>query len=530
MLQEVQHRPATGLQSYIDASPDYELYPVGIASIQDQAKKLAEYGRNGDIYIVHATEGETVIPMEVLNANPKVKSLLFTQMKDMGLDPSAYVVGNELNSINPVTGVPEFFFSSIFKGIKKAVKSVLKFAKKAAPTILPIAATLFGIPFLGAPGALPGIFGAGKIGATMLASGIGSLVGGSSLKDAFKSAALSGGISAGIGGLTGLMTGKGFLSGVQGTLPGGAAPPTAGKQWDRLTDVFTGETPGASLKDFLLATPPTGRPTYLPGDVTAELLPPLDAAQSVADRAGAAMGLTPSKGFPQGKNLGWSFGDVLPENMGQTLKQAFPGAESAYTVPGQPTLYGPAADAAARAEAIKTTLQSLGGVRPTAADLIKAGDKAVAAIQPGILQKWGTVGALGAGAMALGGGFEEAKEEDVVEGDRPGFVETETGVDLLAEDPERYVVQNLTPYSDAYNRLLAERLGGAGGVAYAARGGGVNHFPRRTGHIRGPGTPTSDDVPAMLSDGEFVMTKRAVDGAGGPNNMYKMMRNFEMKT
>jgi len=226
----------------------------------------------------------------------------------------------------------------------------------------------------------------------------------------------------------------------------------------------------------------------------------------------------------------WSFGDVLPENMGQTLQQAFPGAESAYTVPGGETLYGPAADAAARAEAIKTTLQSLGGVRPTAADLIKAGDKAVAAIQPGILQKWGTVGALGAGAMALGGGFEEAKEEDVVEGDRPGFVETETGVDLLAEDPERYVVQNLTPYSDAYNRLLAERLGGAGGVAYAARGGGVNHFPRRTGHIRGPGTPTSDDVPAMLSDGEFVMTKRAVDGAGGPNNMYKMMRNFEMKT
>ena len=203
MLQEVQHRPASGLQSYIDASPDYELYPVGIASIQDQAKKLAEYGRNGDIYIVHATEGETVIPMEVLNANPKVKSLLFTQMKDMGLDPSAYVVGNQLNSINPVTGVPEFFFSSIFKGIKKAVKSVLKFAKKAAPTILPIAATLFGIPFLGAPGALPGIFGAGKIGATMLASGIGSLVGGSSLKDAFKSAALSGGISAGIGGLYG---------------------------------------------------------------------------------------------------------------------------------------------------------------------------------------------------------------------------------------------------------------------------------------------------------------------------------------
>lgn len=517
MLQEVQHRPASGLQSYIDASPDYELYPVGIASIQDQAKKLAEYGRNGDIYIVHATEGETVIPMEVLNANPKVKSLLFTQMKDMGLEPSAYVVGNQLNSINPVTGVPEFFFRSIFKGIKKAVKSVLKFAKKAAPIALPIAASLFGIPGLSA--AFPTIFGAGKLGASMLASGIGSLVGGGSLKDAFKSAALSGGISAGIGGLTGLMTGKGFLSGVQGTLPGGAKPPTAGQQWDRLTDVFTGETPVASLKDFLLTTPPTqaGRAAYLP-----QLSAEQQAVQNIADKTRVAMGPDPSKG--------WSFGDVLPENMGRTLQQAFPGAESAYTVPGGETLYGPAADAAARAEAIKTTLQSLGGVRPTAADLIKAGDKAVAAIQPGILQKWGTVGALGAGAMALGGGFKEAKEEDVTLRDSTGIVETETGVDLLAEDPERYVVQNLTPYSDAYNQLLAERLGGAGGVAYAARGGGVNHFPRRTGHIRGPGTPTSDDVPAMLSDGEFVMTKRAVDGAGGPNNMYKMMRNFEMKT
>ena len=508
MLQEVQHRPATGLQSYIDASPDYELYPVGIASIQDQAKKLAEYGRNGDIYIVHATEGETVIPMEVLNANPKVKSLLFTQMKDMGLDPSAYVVGNELNSINPVTGVPEFFFSSIFKGIKKAVKSVLKFAKKAAPTILPIAATLFGIPFLGAPGALPGIFGAGKIGATMLASGIGSLVGGSSLKDAFKSAALSGGISAGIGGLTGLMTGKGFLSGVQGTLPGGAAPPTAGKQWDRLTDVFTGETPGASLKDFLLATPPTQAklppPAYTSNwdpsyaVMRGEVPPPPPPPPLALAPAPAPAPVT------QTATGGGDFMDTVSDWM-------FRGGQSEAAVE--------AAKTARYAEVLKAT----GGNKALATEAYKAAG-------PGPLASYGPLLAGGAGAMALGGGFEEAKEEDVVEGDRPGFVETETGVDLLAEDPERYVVQNLTPYSDAYNQLLAERLGGAGGVAYAARGGGVNHFPRRTGHIRGPGTPTSDDVPAMLSDGEFVMTKRAVDGAGGPNNMYKMMRNFEMKT
>jgi hypothetical protein len=70
------------------------------------------------------------------------------------------------------------------------------------------------------------------------------------------------------------------------------------------------------------------------------------------------------------------------------------------------------------------------------------------------------------------------------------------------------------------------------------------------GDINGPGTETSDDIPAMLSDGEFVMTGQAVRGAGsyeiqsdsngiislipslnedrerGMDNMYKMMDTF----
>jgi len=61
-------------------------------------------------------------------------------------------------------------------------------------------------------------------------------------------------------------------------------------------------------------------------------------------------------------------------------------------------------------------------------------------------------------------------------------------------------------------------------------GGG---FPRRTGQINGPGTGTSDDVPAMLSDGEFVMTAQAVRNAGGGSRaagarrMYNLMNNLE---
>jgi hypothetical protein len=42
----------------------------------------------------------------------------------------------------------------------------------------------------------------------------------------------------------------------------------------------------------------------------------------------------------------------------------------------------------------------------------------------------------------------------------------------------------------------------------------ADEFERMNGGINGEGTEISDDVPAMLSDGEFVMTGQAVRGAG----------------
>ena len=53
------------------------------------------------------------------------------------------------------------------------------------------------------------------------------------------------------------------------------------------------------------------------------------------------------------------------------------------------------------------------------------------------------------------------------------------------------------------------------------------------GEVNGPGTGTSDSVPARLSDGEFVMTAAAVRGAGGGDRdigaarMYDMMAELE---
>lgn len=73
------------------------------------------------------------------------------------------------------------------------------------------------------------------------------------------------------------------------------------------------------------------------------------------------------------------------------------------------------------------------------------------------------------------------------------------------------------------------------GVPQIARPAGMaaGGFPRKTGAIAGPGTETSDDIPAMLSDGEFVMTAQAVRGAGNGNReagirrMYDIMNGFE---
>ena len=64
---------------------------------------------------------------------------------------------------------------------------------------------------------------------------------------------------------------------------------------------------------------------------------------------------------------------------------------------------------------------------------------------------------------------------------------------------------------------------GQQGIAAAAAGGAID----------GPGTGTSDSIPARLSDGEFVMTAAAVRGAGngdrakGAKKMYGIMHKFE---
>jgi len=69
------------------------------------------------------------------------------------------------------------------------------------------------------------------------------------------------------------------------------------------------------------------------------------------------------------------------------------------------------------------------------------------------------------------------------------------------------------------------------GMTSAFASGG--QYPRRSGAIDGPGTGTSDSIPAMLSDGEFVFTAKAVRNAGGGSRragakkMYQLMQKLE---
>jgi hypothetical protein len=60
-------------------------------------------------------------------------------------------------------------------------------------------------------------------------------------------------------------------------------------------------------------------------------------------------------------------------------------------------------------------------------------------------------------------------------------------------------------------------------------GGGMSDMDLTQGGASfGPGTGTSDDIPAMLSDGEFVVTANAVKNLGGGNRMLGAKKMYQM--
>ena len=83
-------------------------------------------------------------------------------------------------------------------------------------------------------------------------------------------------------------------------------------------------------------------------------------------------------------------------------------------------------------------------------------------------------------------------------------------------------------FIEMYRESAAAGQGEQQGPMMAAEGGIADLDMRGGGHSIGPGTGTSDDVPAMLSDGEFVMTAQAVENLGGGDRMTGARRMYQM--
>jgi len=477
-----------GLASLPYKVTEEQMVPAtGIGSLPKQAEMLAQFGRDGDTYIVHVAEGETVVPMEVFESNPRLKDMVWQQLRDMNLDPEQYVVGNEFNSINPITGQPEF-------GLKRLFKKLGQVIKKAVP----IVASVVG-------GHIAGPWGAA------IGAGLGSKATGASTEDALKSAALA----------ATFQWGGGKLSQWRGGQTG--APPAGSLSSIVPGDVQKGIwSPSANVMapDYTVAGQNLG------GIKVSGLRPP-------------ATVITPT-GPASISNASWG---------------ALAGADKPFLAPAGPgTPLGSITAGGVPLVPQKTPWWQRG--------IEAVGDKTpqwVKDLPPGV-KVGGTLGALAY--------LDAAKREDDPPPDTAQQLDRRaiTGTNLLEEEPQRYGfdIQNFMP--QAANSALAnytmpqpfsitnppamQQMAVVPPDAppmldpymYPALNSpyfvpGPQYMPvvnaADGGEIVGPGTSTSDSIPAMLSDGEFVFTERAVKGAGngdrrqGAANMYAMMREYE---
>jgi hypothetical protein len=156
-----------------------------------------------------------------------------------------------------------------------------------------------------------------------------------------------------------------------------------------------------------------------------------------------------------------------------------------------------------------------------------------------MLGKYGPGAAAVLGVTALAGGF---KSEPATK--NPAFNPQYTGMDYIRDNPHLFTGSlrtgqylNSPPTvvpTNIMSGIPAPRVNAPIMPMYGGyKAGGNVDFPRKIGQIDGPGTATSDSIPAMLSDGEFVFTAKAVRNAGGGSRrkgaakMYKLMKSLE---
>ena len=452
-----------------------------------EVQQIKQYGEGGDTELAHLRPGEVVIPPEFLE-DEQFESALSKKFDEFDINPEQAIVGSGIASLNPVTGLEQFFFKKIGKALKKVVKKIAPVAGPLAnliPGVGPVLAGAIGAATnvaagKGLKGAVSGALGG--YGAGKLASGIGSLgtVGGKT-------------VGAGnFGSLGGLDKFRALGSGLKsGKLTSTFFNPATGDK-----GIFGGKL-GPSIRSGLGSLTGFGQP-QAPAMTEAEF------AQLTPEQQQAYMAQQQSGGFLGGKTpMQFLSSKLLPqglENMLGTGPQGggfFGGQQQAGGMSplGMLGIGGLAAGLGKLAyeDAKKQTgvpLTPLTTMSPTGRYNIEAeiarrmGQQAPNPVEFGLLPE-GTIPELSGGKpreMMYGGAVE-----DLTGGMARGLM---YGGPVMA-------------YAD-------------GGAVQMQEGGELdpNNFPRMDGDINGPGTETSDDIPAMLSDGEFVMTGRAVRGAG----------------
>ena len=438
-------------------------------------------GRFEDTYIVHAAEGETVIPMEVLEKNPVLKNRLFETMRDMGIQPERYIVGNEFNSINPITGQPEFFLKKVFRRLRKAKQDIgrrlRKFAADSSGYVAPIVGAMYG-PLAGS-----------------LAGGILGQYKRENPGD--KNQALKMAIRGGISGLTSnlaqgqnLLTGTGMSGGTIGQAGAFRDPLTIGREQLAKFGIGDQQVANVNVPSNVQSV------SYDPNqdmmakyyNQTGSVNPNLMDASftntgAVTDGVSNVIKELPKEGFLESLQYGGSKAYLNPLNILKNPSATdIEGMRSFLDLKG---IYGDT-------EAMRMV-----------ADMYKLTPGKVSAL----------VGAATYGAQIIADRMSGGDDDDDDDTTTAGF--------------------EINPI------LEGIFSGGTSGNLYydyptaiQAAEGGIMDL-QDGGESVGPGTGTSDSIPAMLSDGEFVMTAKAVRGAGGGDRregarkMYQMMDNLE---
>lgn len=531
----------------LDDNDDAEEFgDEGIAQFPALTKKMAAMGRNGDNALAHLEKGELVIPAALLESNPDMKETLFSFLQEQGIeDPERYVVGTDANSVNPQTGALEFFLKKIVKGIKKAVKGIGKVLKKVAPVILPIALSFTPL---------------GPIYGAALGSGIGTLVQGGDLKDAFKSALMAGATGAAFSGFTGQGS---FTQNIGDAL----ANPGA-----RLSQTMSGAK--TSLSN-LAGTPTAGEQTFFSDFVAPSNLAGTEGvATSAGDVAAEAFSDVNIPEMP-GRYNAPSFADNIPAELASSGAPSTGAAQGAASVGGT-TVTSPYEPSSFREQFVGalTPNDDIGFIEGMSEAFMPTGPTpaqvAAGYEGPGMLRQYGPMAAAGLGLASATGAFDPVPADELGIVDRGADGSVITGADLIRQDPGRYLTRDLgdrvldeetgeyVSRDELEQRQAARDIGQQYAqyaptgmqqplmqnmpispfdrpyVIQAAEGGPI--FPRRNGGIMpNEGTPDEDSVRAMLMPGEFVMTKDAVRGLGNGNlntgikNMYSVMRDLERR-